>query len=116
VRTIKVSEEAYRLIKRFAEERGLRSLREALDRILEEYSSGYRSSGVGYQKKHPVDSAVKCRARRVTQRAYVLECSDGRKAFTPLETLLRIVEEFGDSVEIVESSAAGSGDQTPKLL
>jgi len=100
VRTVKVSEEAYEKLRRIAAERGLRSLREAVDRVLEECSSGYRSQEHGYQKKHPVDSAATCRARRVTQRAYVLECSDGRKAFVPLETLLRIVEEFGDSVEV----------------
>jgi len=104
LRGVRASEEVYEKLRRIMEERRLPSLAETLRYIVEEFEKhsirNALSSTGNALNTHPLNS-VSCRARRITAKAFILECSDGRKAFVPYETLVKLVERFGDSIEVV---------------
>jgi len=106
LRTVRASEEVYERLKRIMEENRLPSLAETLRYVVEEYekhSIRNAQSGTGNALSgHPLNS-VSCRARRITAKAFISECSDGRKAFVPYETLVKLVERFGDIIEILDA-------------
>jgi len=107
MRAVRASEDVYEKLRRIREERRLPSMSEALRYVVEEFERlSMRNAGSGVSnvlKGHPLDS-VNCRARRLTAKAYIVECSDGRKAFVPQETLVKLVERFGDSIEVLDSA------------
>jgi len=50
---------------------------------------------------HPLDTVVTCRARRAYKDTYIVECSDGRKALVPEQTLQELAQRFQDTIELV---------------
>jgi len=106
LRAVRASEDVYEKLRRIMEERRLPSLAEALRYVVEEFEKlSMRNAQIGTGNalnSHPL-SAVNCRARRITAKAFILECSDGRKAFVPYETLVKLVERFEDSIEVLDA-------------
>jgi len=64
----------------------------------EKLSTGNQYSGIS--GGIPLEEHAVCRARKMTAKAYYIECKDGRKAFVPEETLVKLVERFGDSIVV----------------
>jgi len=72
----------------------------------------FTRSGGKDSDRIPLEEHITCTARRLTARAYYLECRDGRKAFVPEETLIRIVEQFKDSILIEKPFEQAQKSQT----
>jgi len=92
-RHIKITDDVYEKLLKLKSELGLESPNQVIRKLIEMYESKKLS-------QHPIDTIVTCKAR-FQGFGYVLECSDGRKAFVSESALKKLVDVFGENIEII---------------
>ena len=99
---MKVSDAVYAELKRLMFELGLESPNQVIERLIQHYR-------MGLPHNHPLDQIVNCRAIQYGG-AYLVTCSDGRKAWVPEESLQKLAARLGDAIEVVSSNEKRKGN------
>jgi len=98
-----VSDDVYEELKRLVRELGVESPNQVIRKLIEHYRWGTPHHGSrGTPHNHPLDQIVNCRAVQFGG-AYLVTCSDGRKAWVPEESLQKLAARLGDAIEIVSN-------------
>ena len=103
-RLIKVTDDVYRELKGLVRELGVESPNQVIKWLIQYYRKGIpHQNPRGIPHNHPLDQIVNCRAIQYGG-AYLVTCSDGRKAWVPEESLQKLAARLGDAIEVVSSN------------